>query len=406
MFKRVLIFFIILTSLQLFNFSFLGEQVIKIADIAGIGLTLVIIILQLVYSQKDGFRMYFKWEITIIIASVFISMFMAYSAHNQSLATTILAQRFMYFYLIYFALHQIRIKDTDLEKFMVFLAVLYVLFYIVQYLAYPKLLFDVRISEERGTVRIFQLGLAYLIISYFYVLNKIFGEFSIKWIILLISFFSIFILMGTRQLLVSVLFLTIIYILLSKRVKSRMLVILLGFVAVIPVAIMFQDIFNNIISLSKEQSVGFEENIRILSGTFFLTDFFPNNFAYITGNGAESLNSSYGQLIQMYKDVFGFFQSDVGIVGDYSKFGAFFLIGVIFILFKVLNWKISSDLEYIKYFYYTVVLISFTGGGFFGESSAIVTICITLYIIDVHEHDKSISDEEDNKDEPYELSSV
>ncbi len=401
MFKRLLILFIILSSLGFFYFSFLGKDILKLAEIAGIGLILLIIVLQAIYSQNEGFKLTFKWEITLILISVFLSMITAYSAHNQGFSTTLIAQRFMYFYFFYFALHLIKIPDFDLEKIIVYLAIVYAIFYLFQFFAYPRLFFDVRVVEDRGTVRIFQVGLSYLILAYFYILNKSFSEFSIYRLALLFFFFSIIILMGTRQLLFSIFLLTMLNILFSKKIKSKILVILIVALASVPVFFMFQDIFLSILNLSKEQSVGFEENIRILSGTFFLTEFFPNASAYITGNGSDSSNSEYGTMVQMYKDAFGFYQSDVGIIGDFSKFGSIFLIAVISVFYKVLNGKLGDELNYIKYFYLFVILTSFTGAGPFGDANSIVTICITLYIIDVNRYNQGFDEAEnlpDNED--------
>jgi len=398
MFKRVLVLIIILASLGFFNFSFLGNDILKLIELGGIGLIFLIIVLQGIYSQGEGFKITFRWEVTFIIVSVFVSMFMAYSAHNQGLPTTLIAQRFMYFYFFYFALHLIKIPDYDLEKIMVYLAIIYVIFYMIQYAAYPRLIFNVRVLEERGTVRIFQVGLSYLILAYFYILNKSFNEFSIGKLALLLFFFSVFILMGTRQLLFSIFLLTMLNILLSKKVKSKILVVMIAGLAAVPIFLIFQDIFLNIINLSKEQSIGFEENIRILAGTFFLTEFFPNPVAYLTGNGADSSNSGYGVMIQMYKDVFGFYQSDVGIIGDFSRFGSIFLISVISILIRILGGKLSEELNYIKYFYVFVILTSFTGSGSFGDANSIVAVCITLYMIDVNQHNKAVNSEENSDD--------
>jgi len=398
MFKRVLVLIIILASLELFNFSFLGNDVLKLIELGGIGLIFLIIILQGIYSQGEGFKLTFKWEVTLIIISVFLSMFMAYSAHNQGLQTTLIAQRFMYFYFFYFALHLIKISDYDLEKIIIYLAIVYVIFYLIQFIAYPRILFNVRISESRGTIRIFQSGLSYLILGYFIILTKIFEKQTTGRIALLLLFFSIFILMATRQLIFSMLFLTLLYILLSKRVKSRILVITLSAAALVPVIAIFQDIFSSILNLSQEQSVGFEEDIRILAATFFITDFFPNNLAYFTGNGADSSNSGYGIMVQMYRDVFSFYQSDVGIIGDYSKFGCIFLIAVISVIYKVLRGNFSEDIIYIKYFFYTVILTAFTGAGHFGDANSIITICILLYIIDIYKF-KKVEDEEKPEDQ-------
>lgn len=394
MVKRVIALFVILTSLELFNFAFISKEITKVAEIAGIGVALLVIILQLIYHKGEGFRMNYKWEVGLILLSLVTSMFMAYSAHNQNLQTTLIAQRFMYFYLFYYALHMLRIPDTDLEKIILYLALIYVLFYVIQYFAYPTIIFKVRVIEERGTVRIFQVGLSYMILAYFYVLNRSFDKLSFRGLGMLFLFFSVIILMGTRQLLFSMFLLTMLNILLSRKVKSKLMVILLAIFAAIPVVLMFQDIFTSIISLSKEQSLGFEENIRVLAGTFFLTDFFPNNLAYISGNGADSANSGYGMAVQMYKDVYGFYQSDVGIIGDFSKFGVLFLAGVFSILYRTLKTRFSDDLNYIKYFFLFAILTGITGAGLFGEANSIVTISIILYLSDIDKHNRKLQEED------------
>lgn len=395
MIKKIVILFIIIASLGMFNVIFLSKDIIKVLELAGIGVILMVIMLQLVYSHGEGFSYSFKWEMIFIFTGVGLSMLMAYSGHGQGFSTTLIAQRFMYFYLFYFALHLIRISDSDLEKMMVFLAVAHVVFYMMQYMAHPNKIFDVRTSEDRGTLRIFLPGLSYLLLAYFYVLNKLFKNFSVGQLFLLFFFFSVFVLMGTRQIIFSMFMLTMINVLLSKRVKSKFLILILVLLSAIPVVFMFQDIFLNLLNVSQEQSEGFEEDIRVRAATYFLTDLFPNRTAYITGNGADSANSPYGYMIQMYRDVYGFYQSDVGLIGDFSKFGTFFLIGVFSILIRVLTGKLSEKYVYIKYFYINILMTLFTGGGAFGEGNSIVAVCFTLYIIDVDRHNRKLSEEKD-----------
>lgn len=385
MFKKFLIITIIAASLQLFRFSFLPETVMKIIGLAGVAILILIIGLQLIYSPAEHFILNFKWEILLIFVSVFTSMFMANSTYNQGFGTTLIAQRFMYYYLTYYMLHLLKIPDYNLEKIIIGLAVVYSGFYFIQFAAFPARIFDVRAAESRGTIRIFLPGLSYLIIAYFFILNQIFKSFTSVKLAMLLLFLSIFFLMATRQLILSVLIVTVANVLFSKQIKSKILLILLISFGTIPLIIMFQDLILSMITLSQKQSENFQENIRVVAATFFLTEFFPNNLAYITGNGADSSNSTYGVLIQMYKNVYGFYQSDVGIIGDFSRFGLFFLIGVILILTKVLKAKMTANLNYIRSFFVMVILVSFTGGGFFGESAdSIVAICLLLYIVDVN----------------------
>jgi hypothetical protein len=394
--KRLIILFVIVASLGMYELAFLGKDMIKILELLGIGVIALIILLQLVYSKGENFKTNFGWEILLVFVGVILSMFTAFSGHNQGFTTTLIAQRFMYFYFFYFALHFIRISDVDLEKIIVYLAITYVVFYLLQFVAYPTVIFDVRTAEERGTVRIFLQGLSYLVLAYFYILNKLFERFTPGRLALLFLFFSIFILMGTRQIILTMFMLTVLNVLFSKKIKSKVMIMFLVIVSAIPVVFIFQDIFLSILSVTQEQSEGFEDDIRIRAATFFLYELFPNKISYITGNGAPSLNSPYGQLIQMYMDVFRFYQSDVGIVGDYSKFGAFFVIAVLAILIRVLSMKISSEFSYLKYYYFSIVLTMFTGGGTFGEGSSIVLICITLYILDIDKHNRKLLEEDDD----------
>lgn len=398
MFKRALVLFIIVASMGAFEFAFLGKDLIKVIELSGIAMVALIIMLQLVYSRGDKFKMHFSREIAVILLGVFLSMFTAYTGHYQGFSTTIIAQRFMYFYLLYLALHFIRISDIDLEKIIIYIGITFALFYLLQYLAYPTRIFDVRMAVERGTVRIFLQGLSYVILAYFLILNKLFERFSLSRLALLFGFLSIFILMGTRQILLAMFLLTVMNVLFSKRVRSKMLILVLIGISLIPTVLIFQDIFLGIISVSQEQSqtTVVEEDIRVQAATFFLTELFPNRIAYITGNGAPSANSPYGQMIQMYMDVFRFYQSDVGIIGDYSKFGIFFVIGVVILMVRILTAKLSNDYIYIKYFYYTTLLTLFTGGGGFAEGGGIVVICITLYIIDIDKHNRQLLDAEDD----------
>ena len=399
--KKIIVLLIIIASLGMFNLIVLGETIIKVIEIAGIGLIFMTILLQFTYNQYEGFNHSFKWEIIFILTGVLLSMFTAYAGHGQGFSTTLIVQRFMYFYFFYFALHLIRISNSDLEKLMIFLAVVYVIFYMMQFMAFPNKIFDVRTSQDRGTLRIFLPGLSYVFLAYFYILNHLFARFSIGKLLLLFFFFGIFVLQGTRQIIFSVFLLTIINVLMSKRVKSKSLILLLVSIGIIPVVFMFQDILLNLLAVSQEQSEGFEDNIRVRAAGFFIFELFPNQISYITGNGEASNNSNFGQMIQMYKDVFGFYQSDVGLIGDYSKFGVFFVIGVIGILIKVLTGKLSERFAYIRYFYIIILLTLFTGGGPFGQADSIVAICFTLYAIDTDKHDRIVDKEEETYEEEF-----
>jgi hypothetical protein len=370
---------------------------------AGIALLFIILIVNIVYQKEVNFEKHFNFEVFLILLGVFVSMFMAQYGHDQSISTTLIAQRFMYFYLMYWVLHSIKPNIEDIEKVIFWLGITFSVLYLLQFFLYPTVVFDVRIAPTRGTVRIFLTGFTFLVLAYFLTLNRLFDYFSVGKLLSLFLFISILVLMGTRQVIFSVLLLTLLNVLFSKKVKSKVLIVLLISAAIFPVIIIFQEIFLSLLDLSKSQTENLAENVRIRATIFFLTELFPNTFSYITGNGADSTNSYYGFLIQMYRDAYGFYQSDIGIIGDYTKFGALFVLGVFIILLKTIFGKISSHYAYIRFFFISILLTLFTGGGPFAQADSIIAICLTLYIVDVDRHEEKYLEIQEMKEEEIEV---
>lgn len=388
MVKKLILFFIVFAALEVFNLSILGSQTTKVIQLFGIGLMFIIAIIQFLYQKEVNFKMNYKNEIILIFIGLGLSMFMAKWGHDQSINTTFIAQRFIYFYVIYWVLHSIKIPPMHLEDIILWTGVLFSMLYVIQFIMYPAILFEVRIADDRGTLRIFLPGFSFLVLAYFLLLNRLFQEFSIGKLFVLFFFFSIFILMGTRQVIFTIILLTVINIIYSRTVRSKLLILTLMAIGVIPIIYMFQEIFISLIDLSKQQSESITDNVRIRAAVFFLVELFPNTASYITGNGADSNNSNYGYIIQMYRDAYGFYQSDIGIIGDYTRFGLAFTIGAFIILYRTIFSKTSDQSVYIKFFFLSVLLTLFTGGGPFAQADSIVAICFTLYILDVDYHQK------------------
>ncbi len=396
-YKKLIIVFSVLAGLYLFELTIFPEGLRNMTQMAAILVMTVIIIIDLVYNKEEKFRQYFRMPFLLIFAAIFLSMFMAYSIHGQSVSTTLIAQRYMYFYFFYFMLHAIRPTPGQVEKIVIFIGILYTTFYLLQYFIYPEVIFDSRVEEDRNTVRIFIPGFFFHVFSYFYLLNKFFTTNKAKYLILSLTFLSIYILMATRQVIFGILFLSALQLLLSNKVKSKFAIIVVMFAAVVPLYFIFENIFTGMFTVTEKQSIAFDRDIRVQSARFFLFDFQHNIFSYIFGNGADSLNASYGQEIRLYKEAYGFYQSDIGIIGDYSKFGVIFLIGVLIILGKVIFTKLPEHLMFIKYAFLFILVTFFTGGGPFGGSSAVVAISSMLYLVDVHLNDKKF--EEFSKEE-------
>ena len=384
-FNRVFLFFILFSSVGFFDIKYLSLSQIRLIQFITVGMMLAGILARFLYGTNTKRKKKFTLPIVIILTGVFLSSITAYVYHQQGFLITFWAQAPMYWFIAYFFLSVNNYQKQELEKALLFIAFLYSIFFIVQYLLYPTIYFDVRIDDDpfRGTLRIFLPGRAFLIAGYFIALNIFLRTNKLGYLLPLLLFFSVTLLEATRQFVFSLLLVTLYAIFFTKQVKSRGLIVLLLSISVFPLYFMFQDIIQGLIELSTSAGRGTDPstNTREMALKFFLNDFFPSNSAYILGNGADHMRSPFGLKVDMLKH-FGFYQSDIGLIGDYTKYGLIFVAGAVLSIIKLLKSKISPELNYIKY-YALIIILLIPLSTFFTTTSAIFVLCVFFYLIDI-----------------------
>ena len=381
MFKKLIIVLIILCSLLFYDFKLLGKFS-KILELAGIGLMLVTSIFYAVYDNSFRFKHNFSLPILIILLSLPFSMYVANLFHNQSIGVSLYSQRSIYYYLLYFVLHQLKIKPKEFERIFFFLAIVYIALYLLQYFLFPTIIFNASVFKDRGTLRMFLYGLSYMMIAYFFALQVLLRQNQLKYIIFLMIALTIIIMIGSRMLLFSVAAVTLFNLIIEKRIKSKLAIYGLVLTGMVLLFLAFQNVFEELISVTRETREEGMENIRVKAARYFLSRFFPNTFAYIFGNGATGAHSEYSAIVGFMSKKYGYFLSDIGIIGNYINYGVFFVIGVLGILYKSLKLKIQPGFNYIKYFVVLNALCLIVAGGF-AQSDFIVLVAITLYMLDV-----------------------
>lgn len=383
--RNGLLFFIILCSVSFYELKFIPMVGIKALEFFGAILIVVLLVINFIYDNTPRIKKHFTIEVTLILTAVVLSTFGAYLFHDQPFAVTIVVQRYMYFFLLYFLLHQLKPSINDVLKMIVFIGMIHAAIYVASYVLYPNVLVHSKVAEARGTVRIFFPGLIYVFLSLFL---SVYLFFSTKnRIYLLIAFVGILItiLLGTRQVLVTIVFLLFMYILISKKVTSKFAVFTLVILSLIPLYFIFQDIFISLVEVSKAQSQQQKEDVRLRAIKFFIFDFFPNKISYLTGNGEPSSNSIFGIKVNQIKKFMGFYQGDVGLVGDFSKFGLLFVIAQLMAIFRIITWKLEERLWFIKLLMWSTLITLVTGGSLAQDGAA---LCLMFYLIDAHEYVK------------------
>lgn len=395
--KPLFIIMCFLVSLSFFDLIFIPPEIIPRLQLAIAPLILLFLIVLLVYQKGEVIKSNFKFELYMLLFGVLLSVFGAYFFHDQGFIITIIAQRTVYLYFFYFLLLKLKPKPDLLVKTFVYISLFVAFLYIIQTIAFPAELVRSQMWMDRGTVRIFLPGIGYCVISYFYFFNQYLKHLRLRDLFISLIMLIIFILLGTRQIIAPVMLITILNVILSKRIKSKIVVTLIGTLAIIPIFILSQNIMSQMLEVSKSQGEDFESNIRVRAIKFFLTDFFPNTISYITGNGVQGGDTEYGEQVGVYMKKYGFYQSDVGIFGEYTKFGIFFVIAAITILIKLIIIKVPEDYKFLWYSNLINVLTFFTGD-LFSAVDGIVLLCSMLYMYDVSKYKEHILEENTQTD--------
>jgi hypothetical protein len=389
MIKKAIIIYIIIGSLNVYNLALIGD-LINLINLSAVALMIAILIVNLVYSKKKSIHQHFKWPIILIAIAAFVSMFMAYFAYDQKFLITFYAQRDIYFYLFYFTLHVLSVEKKELQRLIIYFGLLYSVFYLIQFFSFPNEIFDVGMHRDRGTIRIYLEGSGYAMISYFMCLQIFYSSNKFKYLFLSIFFLIPIILFGARSGISTLMMGTIVQLVFSKRVKSRVLITFLILLTLVPTFYFFQDVFLGVLTAQKAESAEGTENIRILAGQYFLTHFLPNDISYITGIGAQSAQSPLGKLTMMLSSNYGFYLSDVGIVGNYVTYGVLFVFSIFWIVYKILFSKIMEDMAFVKYFSFFEVLLMLPIAAGFALSPVIPALCCIFYLIDLSTHERKI----------------
>ncbi len=375
-----LIWIITLCSLRLFTFI-IPMSIAKGVTLMGVLIVFGLLMVYIVYANDDGIRKRFRTEIVMIFIALIISAFAAEFFHEQSILTTLFSQYEFYVFIFYFLLHRMRPDSVKIVDMFVWLGYIYCFIYFLQYFAYPAKIVSSIIFNDRGTIRIFMPGSQYIFASWFILLSRYFISKKLINIIGLIPIFIVFILLGTRQVLATIILLTLLNILLSRSIKSKVTTYILIALMLIPFYFLFQGIFDQLFEVSKKAQNGMKDNIRIMAANYFLFDFNRNPLWLLTGNGMPGPHSHYGVFLSDISDKLGYYQSDIGIIGDLSKFGILFALAQLMFMIKMVFLKYSEKHAFIRYNAIAMILTMFTGAGL--GSGIIVFSCLMFYIAEV-----------------------
>ena len=138
----------------------------------------------------------------------------------------------------------------------------------------------------------------------------------------------------------------------------------------------------SLIQVSEEQAGQDDDDVRVRAARFFLTEFSPTKLNYFIGNGMSHMMSPYGMKEFYYKATFGYFISDIGLIGEYVRYGVLFIVAIVFTFRKLFTMQVESRYGFLR-FWALLLIMSEILGGMFVRPTVIIVITSVMYLYDV-----------------------
>ena len=392
LYKKIIILSIILFSVGLYQLRGLGIFV-RLMDVMTVLLIIVHLILFILYGRLDQkVKKHFAVPIILLLAGIVISSLGAEYINNQSWGVTLYQQRHMYAFLFYFLLFYLAPKPKWIIDLLFYFGIAGGLFFVIQYVLYPTLITDAKIFLDRGTIRMNLPGTYFVNIGFFLSVDRFFATKKMKYGAGALLLFLVALLSGFRSILALYVLLTTGYLLVSKQVKHKALIFSLYSVVVISGFFAFHGIIMEMKESAEREGSQGTSYIRVRAADYYLSMNDNNKIAYIIGNGEPSERSAYGRRISLISLRYGYYLSDIGVVGLFFKYGLLPSLIVFFIIFKVLFTKLDEKTVFIKLFFLFQLLVIFNSVTSFERLSGIIAVCLMLYLYDMSLFERSLKE--------------
>jgi hypothetical protein len=391
--KKLFLFFLLLCLIHFWGFVYVPAAVHNVTN------DISLLIMGLCFLKTGRYNgLQFKNSIILFFIGLIINIISAYMNQGQAPLETFLNLGPTYFMILfYFYLHYQQPSRKFMEWIILIFAVLFSLFYVFQFLAYPDIIFNGEMFEDRGTIRIRIEGGGFLMLAYFLLLNRYFLGRRLIDLLFAFGFFIILLLDAFRTLTIAALLLSVIMFMKFARYSVKNYALLL--VLALFVLLLFKypptsNILNNMISSTIEQKEEGRDYIRLRELSYFF-NIYPQNVSYfLMGGGFPGSESNYAHSMQTLNLEDRFYWTDLGLMGFYIVIGPVALIGLLWYTIKAIFKRTHPNQLYINFYFAFLLLVSITTREIYREGIFVV-VAICLYLIDLSCLEESIIPEID-----------
>ena len=334
-------------------------------------------------KRKGGFIL----PVQMITVAQVLSVFMAYFFWGQSFIDSFKSTILLMIWPVFFFLLEKRMYVSTIEKIIIGYGIAYVLLFFFQY-THSNVVYFGTVDEyvqDRGVTRINFPAAGIFFLSSFIALNKVNAAGKSRWLYILLALLGVVItvMQVTRQSIALVLVIYLFHFMKDAQLYKKVLVLMAFVVAVFAFINSNNAIVNGFRESQKDKALANSEAIRVLSGTYYLTKFSPTVINSLFGNGVPYKGtkdaSDYGNFDYKLQTTFGFYLSDVGIIGFYAMFGLLAVVGYIMIFIKSFTVNVPREFYYLKYYLWYLLATCLTSDSVFSYYNLMATVLV-LYI--------------------------
>lgn len=337
-------------------------------------------------NNKKSYKIV-KHFIKYYFIAVLLSTFVALFDWGQDIITSIIASRFILWLTFGYFLIKFQVTYNQLYKALKLFTIGYI---ILVYLSYISPSFEQLFKAplegmeyDRGKIFV---GIEFIVFFFYIKFVKILETKNVRWIdiiILCIIFYAI-ILTDNRTTIFSLLIISLLTLLFSKDIKLVNKIILSTIIFSIFNILLYDSL--SVLFNETKMDINEPEYNRTKAFSYFIYEFNKSWYSYFLGNGFASSKNPYGIIIDDLKTN-GMYQSDLGLIGQWSMFGMLSIYAIVKNLWVVIKDKTAELFTKLQAFHIIIGFLMFLVLG----TQQIVFILTYLYIYELTKSRKLIT---------------
>ena len=374
----------------LFCFMFMG-----VVELPGTTMGIAMFLLGVVkYKKKMPFN-----GILCSLAICFVLNFISCKVfRGQSVMDTFRASNSFLSLALFWFFYSWEVDLRKWEKMLWWLCLTFGVCYIIQYIAYPTVIFGGQIRTGSNEARMAIIGQGLASFSFLFGLNKYVVNQDKKYIVIMLTgLFAVFG-CGYRSMLLALVISSLI-LLMRLGISFKRLLSLGVLAAVVYLFVsnvdFVQDQINNMTNRNENlKDSGWENDIRYINLMYHYTYYFKSIIEMFFGSGMPFPTSEYG----MYEnnimiETYHFYYSDWGLVGLSWMIGIPAVLVMIYYSLKMFLTKVPTEYLYLGIYFFDIVISSITTHEFYIHSNYVVQailFCVFAKVIQKYDISKSL----------------